>query len=213
MNSYSIRFIHWLFRVRNDTVKHRNRWDIYFKGYSTNNFLITILFLLRLLLYRSLTFFLEQSARCKPALAVTVSEELAAPCRASRGPFPDICCPTELVPRWTPGHSPAGHRTHKCQSWPAVWGKSHSSEYLQVAGNNFNLSMHKKVYLFLHLRAHVHTCRRHILLSAVSQTRTCMYSSQRQVQQVAKTSTRHLYLCRPLGFPHLPRHKPLSTWP
>lgn len=66
MNSYSIRFIHWLFRVGNDTVKHRNSWDIYFKGYITNNFPITILFLLRLLLYCSPTFFLKRIARCKP---------------------------------------------------------------------------------------------------------------------------------------------------
>lgn len=65
MNSYSIRFTHWLFRVRNDTVKHRHSCDIYFKGCITNNFLITILFLLRLLLYCSLTFFPKQIARCK----------------------------------------------------------------------------------------------------------------------------------------------------
>lgn len=65
MNSYSIRFTHWLFRVRNDTVKHRNSCDIYFKGFITNNFLITILFLLRLLLYCSPTFFSKQIAKCK----------------------------------------------------------------------------------------------------------------------------------------------------
>lgn len=64
MNSYSIRFIHWLFGVRNDTVKHSNSRDIYFKGCITNNFLITILLLLRLLPYYSPTFF-PQIARCK----------------------------------------------------------------------------------------------------------------------------------------------------
>lgn len=94
MNSYSIRFIHWLFRVRNDTVKHRNSWDIYFKGYSTNNFLITILFLLRLLLYRSLTFFLKQTARCKSS---TRSDR----CRRSRMLLAE---PPEVLSQWSLSH-------------------------------------------------------------------------------------------------------------
>lgn len=46
MNAYSIRFIHWLLRVRNDTIKQRNSWDIYLKGCIINYFPITTLFLL-----------------------------------------------------------------------------------------------------------------------------------------------------------------------
>lgn len=118
MNSCSIRFTHWLFRVRNDTVKHRNSWYIYFKGYITKDFLITIPFLLTLLSFCSLTLFLNKLQGANPALAVTDAGGTECSLQILQSFFPCLSpCPAGIS---HPAKVVTCSRAQSCWVWDAL---------------------------------------------------------------------------------------------